>query len=149
MRLPEFVVNHSAAGRSGVVAHQGNASSCILSFPQKEHMEGIVMGTRCRRGFDRLVLGSTTDRVIRKATCPVLAASVLSHQALVTGPNGRHRLRRILYCTEFSKEPGRARGYVISFGRGVWRRADLMQGAEKVANWRGRRQSAPSVHKNR
>jgi nucleotide-binding universal stress UspA family protein len=35
-------------------------------------MEGIVMGTHGRRGFDRLVLGSTTDRVMRKASCPVL-----------------------------------------------------------------------------
>jgi nucleotide-binding universal stress UspA family protein len=72
------------------------------------------MGTHGRRGFDRLVLGSTTDRVMRKAACPVLVVSNASHKALATGPEGRHRLSRILYCTDFSNNSERARGYAIS-----------------------------------
>ena len=32
----------------------------------------IVMGTHGRSGFDRLVLGSVAERVLVKATCPVL-----------------------------------------------------------------------------
>jgi len=31
------------------------------------------MGTHGRRGFDRLLLGSATDRMMRMAPCPVLA----------------------------------------------------------------------------
>ena len=58
-----------------------------------------MTATYGRRGFDRLALGATTDRVIRKATCLVLVVSNPSHQALATG---RHRLRQILYCTDLS-----------------------------------------------
>jgi nucleotide-binding universal stress UspA family protein len=32
----------------------------------------VVMGTHGRRGFDRAVLGSVTERVIRSAPCPVV-----------------------------------------------------------------------------
>jgi nucleotide-binding universal stress UspA family protein len=77
-------------------------------------MEGIVVGTHDRRGFDRLVLGSATDRVIRKAACPVLVVSSASHTAWDTGPDGRHRLSRIIYCTDFSNNSARAREYAIS-----------------------------------
>jgi len=33
----------------------------------------IVMGTHGRRGLDHLLLGSVTERVLRRARCPVLA----------------------------------------------------------------------------
>lgn len=115
VQLRRFVKEHSASGRQPeLVVHQGNAPRCILSVAQKHNMEVIVMGTHGRRGFDRLVLGSTTDRVIRKAACPVLVVSDSSHNALATGPDGRHRLSRILYCTDFSNNSERARGYAIS-----------------------------------
>ena len=77
-------------------------------------MELIVMGTHGRRGFDRLVLGSTTDRVIRKAACPVLVVSNPSQNVVTTDPTGKHRLSRILYCTDFSHNSEQARGYAMS-----------------------------------
>ena len=46
-----------------------------MSFAQLQKADVIVMGTHGRRGFDRLMLGSVTDRVMRTAPCPVLAAS--------------------------------------------------------------------------
>jgi nucleotide-binding universal stress UspA family protein len=51
---------------------------------------------------------------MRKASCPVLVVSNASQKALATGPDGRHRLRRIIYCTDFSNNSERARGYAIS-----------------------------------
>jgi len=115
VQLQRFVKEYSAAGvQPELVIHQGNAPNCILSVAQRQNLEMIVMGTHGRRGFDRLVLGSATDRVIRKATCPVLVVSSVAHKALVTEADGRHRLRRILYCTDFSNNSERARGYAIS-----------------------------------
>src|SRR5215471_4162505 len=115
VQLQRFLKRYSAQGTElELVVHQGNAPNCILSFAQKKNMEVIVMGTHGRRGFDHLVLGSTTDRVIRKAACPVLVVSNASHRALVTGVDGRHRLSRILYCTDFSNNSERARAYAIS-----------------------------------
>jgi len=114
-QLRRFVDEHSATGPPReLVVHQGNAANCILAFAQKQNMDLIVMGTHGRRGFDRLVLGSTTDRVMRKAACPALVVSKDSHRALCTGPDGRHCLNRIIYCTDFSNNSEQARGYAIS-----------------------------------
>lgn len=115
VQLRRFVKQYLAEGvQPELVVHQGNASNCILSVAQEENIEGIVMGTHGRRGFDRLVLGSTTDRVMRKAACPVLVVSNTSHNAQDTGPDGRHRLSRIFYCTDFSTNSEQALGYAVS-----------------------------------
>jgi nucleotide-binding universal stress UspA family protein len=115
VQLQRFVKQYSADRiQPELVIHQGNAPDSILSFAQKQNIEGIVMGTHGRRGFDRLVLGSTTDKVIRKAACPVLVVSNPAQRALGTEPDGRHRLSRILYCTDFSNNSELARGYAIS-----------------------------------
>lgn len=114
-RLLDFVKNHPGHGvEPQVVVNQGNASDVILSFVQTHNIELIVMGTHGRRGFDRLVLGSTTDRVMRKACSPVLVVSDPAHNVMATGPDGKHRLSRILYCTDFSLNSERALQYAIS-----------------------------------
>jgi nucleotide-binding universal stress UspA family protein len=117
MRLREFVTQHSQPGiQPQLVVSQGNASDSILSLTQRENIELIVMGTHGRRGFDRLVLGSTTDRVMRRAACPVLVISKAPHSSSAASPGGRHahRLDRILYCTDFSENSERALNYAIS-----------------------------------
>lgn len=98
-----------------LVVKMGNASDLILSFAQEQHMDGIVMGTHGRRGFDRLVLGSTTDRVMRRSSCPVLVISKQPHH-YTADQEGRHvhHLNRILYCTDFSHHSERALNYAIS-----------------------------------
>lgn len=53
--------------RSGV-AHQE-----IVAAARDEQADCIVIGTHGRSGVDRLLLGSVADRVIRLASCPVLA----------------------------------------------------------------------------
>jgi nucleotide-binding universal stress UspA family protein len=130
-QLRRFVREHSL-GRAepDLVVHQGSAPKCILSIAQKENVDVIVMGTHGRGGFDRLVLGSSTDRVIRKATCPVLVVSSASHTALCTGPDGRHRLSRIVYCTDFSHNSERARGYAISLAAEYGAELTLLHVAE-------------------
>src|SRR5215471_13209188 len=80
-RLQEFVKRHASKHvRPDLVVQEGNASDCILSFAQAENIEVVVMGTHGRRGFDRLVLGSTTERVLPKATAPVLVFPIHSRQ---------------------------------------------------------------------
>lgn len=114
-RLREFVKKNSRHGvEPQLVVGQGHASDLILSFAQKHKVELIVIGTHGRRGFDRLVLGSTTDRVMRKACSPVLVTSNPAHSVMTTGPDGKHRLSRIFYCTDFSINSERALQYATS-----------------------------------
>lgn len=115
VQLRNFVHKRSPQGtQPEMVVRQGNVSDCTLWFAETENMDVIVMGTHGRRGFDRLVLGSNADRIIRKAACPVLVVSNPAQSAMTTGADGRHRLSRILYCTDFSHNSDGARRYAIS-----------------------------------
>jgi nucleotide-binding universal stress UspA family protein len=44
----------------------------ILKKAADEKVSLLVMGTQGRSGIDHLLFGSTAERVVRKATCPVL-----------------------------------------------------------------------------
>ena len=44
----------------------------ILQLVKELNMDLIVMGTLGRRGAERILIGSVTQRVIEYATCPVL-----------------------------------------------------------------------------
>ena len=50
----------------------GRASKEILRVAAERGMDAIVMGVHGRNVVDRLLLGSTTDRVVRAASCPVV-----------------------------------------------------------------------------
>ncbi len=44
----------------------------ILEVVTQEGVDLIVIGTHGRKGISRFLLGSTTEKLIRSATCPVL-----------------------------------------------------------------------------
>src|ERR1700731_1780178 len=116
-QLEEFVKNHTHDEiQPELVVHEGIAPDSILSFAQAEKTDVIVMGTHGRRGFDRLLLGSVTDRVMRMAPCPVLAASKPPHDSVAAAKErgGVHHLSRILFCADFSENSERALKYAIS-----------------------------------
>ncbi len=51
----------------------GSASSEIVHFADENWAELVVVGTRGKTGLARLALGSVAERVVRSATCSVLA----------------------------------------------------------------------------
>src|ERR1700726_3662251 len=116
-QLQEFVKNHTHDEiQPELVVQEGVAADSILSFAQAQKTDVIVMGTHGRRGFDRLMLGSVTDRVMRRAPCPVLAVGKPSHESLAVDEEQHHarHLSRILFCTDFSDNSERALKYAIS-----------------------------------
>ena len=44
----------------------------ILKYSQEEAIDLIVIGTHGRKGIDRVLFGSTAERVVRNSLCPVL-----------------------------------------------------------------------------
>ncbi|MCX8031586.1 MAG: universal stress protein [Thermodesulfovibrionales bacterium] len=44
----------------------------ILKFAKDNSIDLIIMGTHGRTGLDRVLFGSTAERVVRNSTCPVL-----------------------------------------------------------------------------
>jgi len=52
---------------------QGKPSAEIVRVAQEEQMDLIVLGTHGKGMLDQALFGSTTERVVRKAPCPVLS----------------------------------------------------------------------------
>ena len=69
----------------------------------------IVMGTHGRTGFERLLLGSVAERILRKAPCPVLTVP-----PRVFGPKQSLTFSRILCAIDFSPASLRALEYAAS-----------------------------------
>lgn len=53
--------------------------NCILDRASSLPADVIVMGTHGTSGFEHFVLGSVTEKVLRKATCPVLTVPPRAH----------------------------------------------------------------------
>ena len=54
------------------IARQGYPPDVILEYASHEPIDLIAMGTHGRSGLGRLLLGSTAERVLATAPCPVL-----------------------------------------------------------------------------
>jgi len=116
-QLQEFMKNHPQGEiQPELVLQEGIAADSILSFAQAQKTDVIVMGTHGWRGFDRLMLGSVTDRVMRGAPCPVLVVCKPPHDSVAAGKERTHvhQLSRILFCADFSENSERALNYAIS-----------------------------------
>ena len=62
-----------------VIVDDGHAVSRILDRARSRGADLIVMGTHGLSGFERFILGSVAEKVLRKATCPVLTVPPASH----------------------------------------------------------------------
>jgi len=54
------------------VVQEGHASDKILEIADKLKNDLIVMGTHGWRGMNKAILGSTAERIIAYASCPIL-----------------------------------------------------------------------------
>jgi nucleotide-binding universal stress UspA family protein len=64
---------------------EGFAAEGILDAAKEAKADLIVMGTHGRTGFNRLLMGSVAEEVLRKATCPVLTIKAPSAADAVKG----------------------------------------------------------------
>jgi nucleotide-binding universal stress UspA family protein len=53
----------------------GKAYQQILETAEQKHADLIVIGVRGRNALDLMLFGSTTNQVVRRASCPVLTLS--------------------------------------------------------------------------
>ena len=73
----------------------------------------VVMGTHGRGGFERWVLGSVTERVLRKATCPVLTVPPYAPAPPAAGPP----FGRVVCAVDFSAPSLAAARYALGLTR--------------------------------
>jgi nucleotide-binding universal stress UspA family protein len=75
------------------------------------HADLLVLGTHGRSGFQRLFLGSVTEKVIRKATCPTLVVPPRAPDVPAGAPI---QFRRILCAVDFAESSLDALAYAIN-----------------------------------
>jgi nucleotide-binding universal stress UspA family protein len=65
-----------------VVEHvaQGKPSAEIIRFARETEIDMIVLGTHGKGMLDQALFGSTTERVVRRAPCPVLTVRLAEHE---------------------------------------------------------------------
>lgn len=65
-----------------IIAHEGagDPAKVIVQTASDLLADVIVVGTRGRKGVQRMMLGSTAESVVRHAGCPVLVARPKSHE---------------------------------------------------------------------
>ena len=58
-----------------------DASEAVVQVAQQHDARLIVLGLRHRSPVGKLILGSTAQRILLEATCPVLAVKAAGHHA--------------------------------------------------------------------
>ena len=59
---------------------QGKPAAEIIRVAREDTIDVIVLGTHGKGVLDHALFGSTTERVVRKAPCPVLSCRLSEHE---------------------------------------------------------------------
>ena len=88
-----------------------DAAQTLLQLAHLHHADLIVAGTQSKTGVERLFLGSTAEKLIRTAECPVLTIG----PSVVWPAEGPLEFRCIVYATDFSTQSAKAARYALAF----------------------------------
>lgn len=88
----------SATGRQVI----GIPSQRIIEAAQASSADLVVLGTHGRTGLEHILLGSTAERVVRGAPCPVLTVRGLRASKPEGRASGPPAMRRLLVPIDFS-----------------------------------------------
>ncbi len=118
-RLAAWLADVGAPARAagvGVDARvvEGIPATEILQLARDLPADLLVMGTHGRSGFNRLLLGSVTEKVLRHAPCPVLT---VTGRAGAPAPADRPPFAAIVCPVDFSPSSLRAVEYSLSLAQ--------------------------------
>lgn len=121
--LRDFVADEAAGLTIRTEVREGNTVAAILEMAEALPADMLVLGTHGRRGFERFLLGSTTERLLRRAACPVLTVPPRAPDAPQRGPVA---FQRILCAMDFSASARAALVYATSLARDMGATLTLM-----------------------
>jgi hypothetical protein len=87
-----------------IVVREGSPAREIVEVAQAMDADFLIMGTHGRSGFERLRLGSVTEKVLRTVRCPVLTVPQLGEHSAPTPV----LFKTILCRLDFSESSTRA-----------------------------------------
>jgi nucleotide-binding universal stress UspA family protein len=125
--LTDFVAEaETVVSATQKMIRSGSPAVEILRYAVETEADLLVLGTHGRTGFERFMVGSVTEKVLRKAPCPVL--SVPPH---CEDQPERPVFGRILCGADFSEPSDHAAGYALSLAQEANGRLTLVH----VVDW--------------
>jgi nucleotide-binding universal stress UspA family protein len=110
-----FAETESAPGITiEAVVREGNTAGEILEQATSMKADLLVISTHGRSGFERLLLGSVAEKVLRKVSCPVMTVPRRLPDAVPAGPI---LYKRILCPVDFAESSLHALKYAMSMAQ--------------------------------
>ena len=112
-----------------IVQHQVESDAPperLVAYTEDQDIDLVVMGTHGRRGIRRMILGSVTEEVLRKASCPVLTVRSDAEEA------PKQAIRRILVPVDFSEASEIAVQHAKEIAQTYGAEIDLLHVVEEV-----------------
>jgi nucleotide-binding universal stress UspA family protein len=124
--LRRFAAHGAESGvEMDLLVREGAVVPTILEEAHRIGADLIVMGTHGRSGFDRVLLGSVTEKILRKAACAVMTVPPADRTA-TPAPS-----RRTIVCAvDFSPLSDKAVDYALSLAQELQARLLLIHTIE-------------------
>jgi nucleotide-binding universal stress UspA family protein len=100
------------------IVKAGNVRDEILGIVNDRQVDLVVMGSHGRGYFQRMVLGSVTERMLRKLPVPVLTVSHLDDAHVIHTP-GVVALKRILYASDLGGDCDAGLQFAVRLAHGL------------------------------
>ena len=101
-----------------IIVKGGEVREELLGILDEKEIDLIVMGSRGRSYFERLLLGSVTERMLRKVHVPILTVSHLDPERELQKP-GPVPLKKLLYATDLVDGSEAGLEFSIRLARGL------------------------------
>jgi len=103
----------------------GEVRNELMGIVNDEKVDLVVMGTQGRNAVERFLLGSLTERMLRKLPVPILTVSHLD-PAKELHNNGPVPLRHVLYATDLSDSAEIGLNFSAELARGAGARLTVL-----------------------
>jgi len=100
------------------IVKSGDVRDEILGIVNDRQVDLVVMGSHGRGYFERMVLGSVTERMLRKLPVPILTVSHLDAAHQIHSP-GVVPLKRILYASDLGGDFDAGLQFAVRLARGL------------------------------
>src|ERR1051326_1747180 len=101
-----------------IIVKSGDVREELLGIVKDRDIDLVVMGSHGRSYLGRVLLGSVTERMLRKVNVPILTVSHLDSSRELHAP-GPVPLRKLLYATDLSGDSDAGLQFSIRLARGV------------------------------
>jgi nucleotide-binding universal stress UspA family protein len=99
-----------------IVISKGNSADKIRQLALKEQIDVVIAATHGKSGFERLLIGSVTEKLIKILHCPLLVIRTKGRD-FIPRDNYEMKLKKILVGCDFSADSKQAFDYGLSLAQ--------------------------------